>query len=231
MSPTDTLADLPLATLFSAPLIAAIDASAQAQTETIDLLREVGFESDGTPATVSFEYATTDVDDATGEQRRRPKTLEVPLLLFLSVPELVVHEIEQTFSARIVDVEDVEREDDDEDAVTGRTKSPSLRPQRLHVAPAGQSETFARRTKTTFDLDVTMRAEVENRSTGMDLLERSLMTTVVDGDSEAAGATPTEREKAKRAKAERKEARREKTSREEATRERSEDPTIKGDDE
>ncbi|MFC5280146.1 DUF2589 domain-containing protein [Halorubrum rubrum] len=228
MSQTDTLADLPLATLFSAPLIAAIDASAQAQTETIDLLREVGFESDGTPATVSFEYATTDVEPATGERRRRPKTLEVPLLLFLSVPELVVHEIEQTFSARIVDVEDVEREGDGGGGTAGRTKSPSLRPQRLRVAPAKQSETFARRTKTTFDLDVTMRAEVENRSTGIDLLERSLMTTVVDGDSEAAGSTPAGREKAKREAAKREKAKRERA---EEDPQRTEDRTTEGDGE
>lgn len=202
MSPTDTLADLPLSTLFSAPLIAAIDASAQAQSETVDLLREVGFEPDGTPATVSFEYATTDVDPATGERRQRPKTLDVPLLLFLSLPELVVHEVEQTFSARIVDVEDVERETDGDDA-GGRVKSPSLRPRRLYVAPAGRSETFARRTKTTFDLDITMRAEVENRSTGMDLLERSLMTTVTDGDTDETPAERTaERTKTDRTKAE-----------------------------
>lgn len=206
MNPTDTLADLPLSTLFSAPLIAAIDASAQAQSETVDLLREVGFEPDGTPATVSFEYATTDVDPATGEQRQRPKTLDVPLLLFLSLPELVVHEVEQTFSARIVDVEDVEREGDGDDA-GGHTKSPSLRPRRLYVAPAGRSETFARRTKTTFDLDITMRAEVENRSTGTDLLERSLMTTVTDGDSDGrrAGA-PTERTETDRTETDRTEA-------------------------
>ena len=211
MNPTDTLADLPLSTLFAAPLIAAIDASAQAQSETVDLLREVGFEPDGTPATVSFEYATTDVDPETGQRRQRPKTLDVPLLLFLSLPELVVHEVEQTFSARIVDVEDVEREDDGDD--TGdHGKSPSLRPRRLYVAPAGRSETFARRTKTTFDLDITMRAEVENRSTGTDLLERSLMTTVTDGDSDdrRAGA-PTERTEADRTKADRTEAERART--------------------
>lgn len=190
MSPTDTLADLPLSTLFSAPLIAAIDASAQAQRETVDLLREIGFERDGTPSTVSFEYATTELDSTTGETVQRRKTLSVPVLLFLSLPELVVHEIEQTFSAKIVDVESSEGErPTNEGRSERRTKggktvrSSSLTPRRLTVAPATRSESFARRSRSSFDLDITMRAEVENKSTGVDLLERTLATTVTDGDA------------------------------------------------
>lgn len=189
MTTTDTLADLPLSSLFSAPLIAAIDASAQAQQATVDLVREVGFESDGSPATISFEYATSEIDSATGEERRRQKTLSVPVLLFLSLPELVVHEIEQTFSAKIVDVDSAtgERPSDRHDP----KRSPSLYPYRLTVAPATQSETFARRTRTTFDLDITMRAEIENTSTGLDLLERTLTTTVTDRDSDDLSSEPS----------------------------------------
>ena len=189
MTTIDTLADLPLSSLFSAPLVAAIDASAQAQQATVDLVREVGFESDGSPATVSFEYATSEIDSKTGEERRRRKTLSVPLLLFLSLPELVVHEIEQTFTAKIVDVDsaDGERPSDRRDL----TRSPTLSPYRLMVAPANQSETFAKRTRTTFDLDITMRAEVENKSTGLDLLERTLTTTVTDRDTEYPSPEPS----------------------------------------
>lgn len=181
MTTIDTLADLPLSSLFSAPLIAAIDASAQAQQATVDLVREVGFESNGSPATVSFEYATSERDSTTGEERRRRKTLSVPVLLFLSLPELVVHEIEQTFTAKIVDVDSSngERSSDRRDL----KRSPTLYPSRLTVAPANQSETFAKRTRTTFDLDITMRAEVENKSTGLDLLERTLTRTVTDRDT------------------------------------------------
>jgi len=190
VSSTDTLADLPLSTLFSAPLIAAIDASAQAQQETVDLLRDVGFEPDGTPATVSFEYATTEYDSNTGEAVQRRKTLSVPILLFLSLPELVVHEVEQTFSAKIVDVESSEGERPSKGAKSERlakagkaTRSSSLLPRRLKVAPATSSESFARRSRSAFDLDITMRAEVENKSTGVDLLERTLATTVTDGEA------------------------------------------------
>ena len=196
---SDTLAALPLSTLFSAPLIAATDASAQTQRETVNLLREVGFEPDGTPTTVSFEYATTEIDSASGEQQRRQKTLTVPVLLFLSLPELVVHEIEQSFSAKIVDVESTrpEQREDEEDSPR---RSPSLVPRRLKVAPAAQSETFARRTQTTFELDITMRAEVENRSTGVDLLERALSTTVTDLDTDqgAENRRPATREREER---------------------------------
>ena len=201
MSPTDTLADLPLSTLFSAPLIAAIDASAQAQQETVDLLREIGFEPDGTPSTVSFEYATTESDSTTGETVQRRKTLSVPVLLFLSLPELVVHEVEQTFSAKIVDVESSEGERPTSEGKSERrvtkgkaTRSSSLAPRRLTVAPATQSESFARRSRSAFDLDVTMRAEVENKSTGVDLLERTLATTVTDGDATDERASDPKRE-------------------------------------
>ena len=182
MSTTDTLADLPLSALFSAPLVAAIDASAHAQRETIDLIREIGFGPDGKPETVAFEYATTEIDPNSGEERPRPKTLEVPILLFLSLPELVVHEVEQTFSAKIIGVES-----GGDESGAGRTErtAPSLVPRRLVVAPAERSETFSRRTRTAFDLDVTMRAEIENKSTGLDLLERSLTTTVTDRETES----------------------------------------------
>ena len=201
MSPTDTLADLPLSTLFSAPLIAAIDASAQAQQETVDLLREIGFEPDGTLSTVSFEYATTEFDSTTGETVQRRKTLSVPVLLFLSLPELVVHEVEQTFSAKIVDVESSEGERPVSEGKSERrvkggktTRSSSLAPRRLTVAPATRSESFARRSRSSFDLDVTMRAEVENKSTGVDLLERTLATTVTDGDATDERASDPKRE-------------------------------------
>lgn len=201
MSPTGTLADLPLSALFSAPLIAAIDASAQAQQETVDLLREIGFERDGTLSTVSFEYETTEFDSTTGETVQQRKTLSVPVLLFLSLPELVVHEVEQTFSAKIVNAESSESERPVNEKKSKRrvkrgktARSSSLAPRRLTVAPATRSESFARRSRSAFDLDITMRAEVENKSTGVDLLERTLATTVTDGDATDKQAGDTGRE-------------------------------------
>ncbi|MFC5134210.1 MULTISPECIES: DUF2589 domain-containing protein [Haloferacaceae] len=170
MNGTDTLADLPLSSLFSGPLVAAVEASIQAQSESLSLIREVAFD-DGELVTVSFEYRKAEVDPDTGEERQVTRHLTVPILLFLSVPELVVHEIEQEFSAKIVDTETEEGEEDSES--TGGSGLSTLAPSRLRVSPASEETTFSRKTKAKFDLDVRMVAEIESRSTGMEMLERT----------------------------------------------------------
>lgn len=186
MNGTDTLTDLPLSSLFSGPLVAAVEASIQAQTESLALVREVGFDDEGELRTVSFEYLTTEVDPETGEQRQASRELTVPLVLFLSVPELVVHEIEQEFSARIVDTESREGEEDSDDD-GGSGGLPTLSPSRLRVSPASEETTFSRRTKAKFDLDVRMVAEIENQSTGMEMLERTANGAIREESGSVAG--------------------------------------------
>lgn len=187
MNGTDTLADLPLSSLFSGPLVAAVEASIQAQTESLALVREVGFDDEGELRTVSFEYRTTEVDPETGEQRQASRQLTVPLVLFLSVPELVVHEIEQEFSARIVDTETKEREEDSDES-GGSGGLPAFSPSRLRVSPASEETSFSRRTKSKFDLDVRMVAEIDTQSTGMEMLERTANGAIRD-DSGSVGRT------------------------------------------
>ena len=179
MNGTDTLADLPLSSLFSGPLVAAVEASIQAQTESLALVREIGFDDEGDLRTVSFEYRTTEVDPETGEQRQASRQLTVPLVLFLSVPELVVREIEQEFSARIVDTESREREEDSDES-GGSAGLPALSPSRLRVSPASEETTFSRKTKAKFDLDIRMVAEIDNQSTGMEMLERTANGAIRD---------------------------------------------------
>jgi len=176
---TDTLADLPLSSLFSGPLVAAVEASIQAQTESLALVREIGFDDEGDLRTVSFEYRTTEVDPETGEQRQASRQLTVPLVLFLSVPELVVREIEQEFSARIVDTESREREEDSDES-GGSAGLPTLSPSRLRVSPASEETTFSRKTKAKFDLDIRMVAEIDSQSTGMEMLERTANGAIRD---------------------------------------------------
>lgn len=179
MNGTDTLADLPLSSLFSGPLVAAVEASIQAQTESLALVREIGFDDEGDLRTVSFEYRTTEVDPETGEQRQASRQLTVPLVLFLSVPELVVREIEQEFSARIVDTESREREEDSDES-GGSAGLPALSPSRLRVSPASEETTFSRKTKAKFDLDIRMVAEIDSQSTGMEMLERTANGAIRD---------------------------------------------------
>lgn len=164
MPAIDDLENLPLSSLFSGPLIAAIDASVQSQSETVDLLLETGFDDEGNLVTVAFRYTTSEIDPETGSERRVTKQIEVPLLLFLTLPNLQVSEIEEEFSAEITQVE--EREGS---GSGGRLGSPL----RLNVRPAGQSRTLDRKTTSTYDLDVRMVAELQNQSTGMEILERA----------------------------------------------------------
>jgi hypothetical protein len=160
----DDLKNLPLSALFSGPLVAAIDASIQSQSETVEMLLETGFDSDGDLITVTFGYTTKEVHPDTGRERRVAKEIEVPLLLFLSLPNLQISRIEEEFSAEITEVEETKRSTD-----LGRVASPL----RLNVTPAGRSSTLDRKTRSRFDMDVRMVAELQNESTGMETLERA----------------------------------------------------------
>ena len=182
MQATETLSDLPLASLFSAPLVAAIEANVQAQRESLRLLREIGFE-DGSLRTVSFSYTTTGIDGETGEESRIRKELEIPIVLFLSFPELVVHEIEQTFSARITGERTEESEEDGNGGGGSGGVAPFLpSPTQLQVAPSSESTTFSERTKSKYDLDIRMVAEVDTQTTGMETLERAANSAVATTD-------------------------------------------------
>ena len=171
MTGLDDLENLPLSVLFSGPLVAAIDASIQSQSEKVEMLLETGFDSDGDLVTVTFGYTTTDVDPETGRERRVSKELDVPLLLFLSVPNLQVSKIEEEFSARITETEETDRS-----TKLGRVSAP----RRLNVRPAGQSTTLDRTTKSQFDMNIRMVAELENGSTGMEMLERAANNAVFE---------------------------------------------------
>lgn len=171
MSSIDDLENLPLSHLFSGPLIAAIDASVQSQTETVQLLLETGFDENGDLVTVAFNYTTSEIDPDTGRERRVSKEIEVPLLLFLTIPNLQVSQITEEFSAEITEIEDVDRSEP-----TSRIASPL----RLKVRPSSQTTTFDRKTKSTYNLDIRMVAELENESTGMEIMERAANNATVE---------------------------------------------------
>lgn len=193
MQATETLSDLPLASLFSAPLVAAVEANVQAQRESLRLLREIGFEG-GSLRTVSFSYTTTGIDSETGAESRIQKELEIPVVLFLSFPELVVHEVEQTFSARITGERTEESEENGNGDGGSGGAAPFLpSPTRLQVAPSSESATFSERTKSKYDLDIRMVAEVDTQTAGMETLERAANSAVATTDegvvSDAEGET------------------------------------------
>ncbi|MFC3958627.1 DUF2589 domain-containing protein [Halovivax cerinus] len=180
---TEELQNLPLSALFSGPLIAAIDASVEAQTETVELLREHGYDEAGNLVTVTFGYTTTESDPA-GGTRRVAREIEIPLLLFLSLPNLVIHEIEEEFSAKITKVQSTEAESDSVEPASRHRLTP-IRPPRLRVTPSDQETTLDRKTRSTYDLTVRMVAELRNESAGMDRLERVAATATTDRIDEA----------------------------------------------
>jgi hypothetical protein len=166
-----SLSSLPLSTLMAAPIVASMEASLQAQTSKVDLILSVGFDEAGNLVTIPFDYPTNEVDPGTGEVRRVVKRLDIPLLMFMSFPELVVHEIEETFSARITEVEDVGERDSEQ--VAG-----FVEPVRLNVAPTQQSSPSARQSQGAFDLEIRMRAEIASESTGIEMLQRAAGSAV-----------------------------------------------------
>jgi len=180
----DELGNLPLSSLFSGPLLAAVDASVQLQEETVELLRETGYDENGDLVTVGFDYLATE-READGGRRRVVKRLEVPLLLFLSLPNLEISRIEEEFSAKITQVEEEEG-----------TRQPrdGGRPFRLNVRPAEQSTSFSEKTKSTFDLDVRMVAEVRNETRGVEILDRAVNNSTRERVDERKTAQLRERE-------------------------------------
>ncbi len=187
MTGIDQLENLPLSQLFAGPLVAAIDASVQSQTETVDLLLEAGYEDDGTLRTVDFTYTSPERDPDTDEYRRLEKELQVPLLLFLAPPNLQITRIEEEFSARITEVQETE---------TSSTPGRIVSPYRLGVKAASRSTERNRERRSKFDLDVRMVAELTNESTGMELLERAANNGIVERTAEDEperpnGGTPT----------------------------------------
>ena len=165
------LENLPLSHLFSGPLIAAIDASIQAQSEKVDLLLDAGFDENGDLITVSFGYTTSEIDAETGVEGPVAKEIRVPLLMFLSLPNLVVSQIEEEFSVRIEEVEKT-----DGSTSPARVSSPL----RLRVKPSGKAKTFNRETESTYDLNIRMLAELENKTSGMETLERAVSGAILE---------------------------------------------------
>lgn len=183
--PIDTLQNLSLSDLLSGPLVAAIDASLHAQTESVRLLRDIGYDRNGDLRTVTFGYQSTAIDAGSGEAERSRHEIEIPLLLFLSLPNLQVSQIEEEFSARITQVEKEETE----------TKgSGGFSPARMFVSPAERSTSMNRTTRSRFHLDVKMVAELQNQSAGMEILERAANAAVVEHESEPQDDTDRVRE-------------------------------------
>jgi hypothetical protein len=104
-SAVENLQNIPFSTLIGGPLIAAVQAQAQAAQTSIHFIQSVGFEAATQPGVpravknVTFQYEKT---DEAGTSRRF--NLTVPILSITPVPYLRVDELTIDFTAKLNDL-------------------------------------------------------------------------------------------------------------------------------
>jgi hypothetical protein len=114
-TPGEELSSLDFGALIGGPLIAVVNAQAQAALTTVEFIKSVGFvppqnpgtpeaQKAGTPATVSFTYKKT-VPTAEGGTELKDVSLTVPLLSMLPIPYIRVDSVTIEFLAKINSVE------------------------------------------------------------------------------------------------------------------------------
>jgi hypothetical protein len=107
-NPGDELSSLDFESMIGGPLIAVVNAQAQAAMTSVDYIKGVGFkgeEPDIEPVMVSFSYKRpVERTDADGNSVIEPAdfTLTVPILTMLPIPFIRVEETEIDFNAKIV---------------------------------------------------------------------------------------------------------------------------------
>jgi len=111
-TPGEELATLDFESMIGGPLLAVVNAQAQAAMSTVDFIKSVGFEEDSAggikPIAVTFGYERDfPVADSSGNVtlQRRNFNLTVPILTMLPIPFLRVEEATIDFNAKIVSVQ------------------------------------------------------------------------------------------------------------------------------
>ena len=107
-TPGEELATLDFEAMIGGPLVAVINAQAQAAMTSVDYIKGVGFKGEGDnvePIMVSFSY-TRDVEttqaDGTVVTQPQKFSLSVPILTMLPIPFIRIEETTIDFNAKIV---------------------------------------------------------------------------------------------------------------------------------
>jgi hypothetical protein len=110
----DELASLDFANLIGGPLNAVIRAQAQAANTSVDFIKSVGFEADGTgdnagkPTMITFKYdkaVETKATDGSVTTEVKPFSLTVPFLTMVPIPFIRIEETTVDFNAKINSVQ------------------------------------------------------------------------------------------------------------------------------
>lgn len=104
-NPGDELASIDFESMIGGPLSAVIRAQTQAANTSVDFIRTVGFNEDGTePTMVSFTYKKP-VEQPDGTFAVEDFVLTVPFLTMLPIPFIRVEETTIDFNAKITSVQ------------------------------------------------------------------------------------------------------------------------------
>lgn len=107
-TPGEELATLDFEAMIGGPLVAVINAQAQAAMTSVDYIKGVGFKGEGNdmqPIMVSFSYTRdVEVTQADGTVVTQPQkfSLSVPILTMLPIPFIRIEETTIDFNAKIV---------------------------------------------------------------------------------------------------------------------------------
>lgn len=105
----DELANLNFQSMIGGPLTAVIKAQTQAAVTSVDFIKAVGFDADGKPLMVTFEYdKPVEKTAADGTVTVDVKTfkLTVPFLTMVPIPFIRVEETTIDFNAKITSVQE-----------------------------------------------------------------------------------------------------------------------------
>jgi hypothetical protein len=100
MAVLNELASIPFGSLIGGPLTAAVEAQAKAAMTTVDFIKAVGFESDGSDGNPS-KVKTVTFAFNNGPKGQEPMALEVPLLSIVPIPFLRIENLDIHFKASL----------------------------------------------------------------------------------------------------------------------------------
>jgi hypothetical protein len=170
--PAAQLSNLPLYSLLSGPLTAAIEAEQEAAYHTLRFIQEVGFTGTGEKQrvrTIEFGY-TRSRRGPTGETQDVQVTLSIPFLLLFPIPSLEIDALTVDFLAKLREVETIKDEGDHERSRLASKYSFLKGRNRLRVRPTPRKKEETEKTTTSYDLSVSLEARAQEPPEGIERL-------------------------------------------------------------
>jgi hypothetical protein len=170
--PAAQLSNLPLYSLLSGPLTAAIEAEQEAAYHTLRFIQEVGFTGTGEKQrvrTIEFGYTRTR-RGPTGETQDVQVTLSIPFLLLVPIPSLEIDALTVDFLAKLREVETIKDEGERERSRLASKYSFLKGRNRLRVRPTPRKKEETEKTTTSYDLSVSLEARAQEPPEGIERL-------------------------------------------------------------